>query len=95
MFEHIIQGGEVPDWYKEKSRRLLRLAEDALAQFFSPDQEEERFHNAQVLWAALHGICSVQFTGKLVKKDSADAMVESLISKYVEGLRHELSQPAR
>jgi len=96
MFEHTLQDGQkAPEWYQEKSLRLLSLAEVAIAQFFSSDQKAERFHNAQILWAALHGICSVQIAGKLVKKESAEAMVESLISKYVEGLRYEFSQSSR
>ncbi len=95
MFEHTLQDGQkAPEWYHEKSLRLLSLAEEAIAPFFFPEQEDERFHHAQVLWAALHGICSVQIAGKLVKKESAEAMAQSLITKYVEGLRYEFGKPS-
>jgi AcrR family transcriptional regulator len=95
MFEHNPQDGlEAPEWYHEKTIRLLSLAEEAFASFFSTEKENVRFHHAQVLWAALHGICSVQIAGKLIKKESAEALAESLISKYVEGLRFEFSKPS-
>jgi len=90
MFEHKLPDSfKVPDWYHNKSLRLLKLGENAIATFFSPEQDEDRLHHAQILWASLHGICSVQIAGKLVKKESAELMVQSLITKYVEGLRYE------
>ena len=90
MFEHKLPNSfKVPDWYHNKSLRLLKLGENAIATFFSPEQDEDRLHHAQILWASLHGICSVQIAGKLVKKESAELMVHSLITKYVEGLRYE------
>ena len=94
MFEHRIQDNQAtPDWYHEKTLRLLSLVEKTITPFFTTSQQDERFHNAQVLWAALHGICSVQIAGKLVKKESAEALAESLISKYLAGLRCEFRQP--
>ena len=94
MFEHRIQDNQAtPDWYHEKTLRLLSLVEKTITPFFTTSQQDERFHNAQVLWAALHGICSVQIAGKLVKKESAEALAESLISKYLAGLRYEFRQP--
>ena len=96
MFEHKLpEIFEPPDWYHNKSLRLLKLAENAIAVFFSPGQDEDRFHHAQILWASLHGICSVQIAGKLVKKESAELMVQSLITKYVAGLRSEYSKTER
>ncbi len=87
MFEHKLPDNfKSPDWYHNKSLRLLKLAENAIAAFFSPEQDEDRLHHAQILWASLHGICSVQIAGKLVKKETAELMVESLITKYVAGL---------
>jgi len=90
VFEHRLPDGQdVPDWYHDKSLRLLKLAENAIAVLFSTEQVEDRFHHAQVLWASLHGICSIQIAGKLVNKEPAELMAKSLITKYVEGLRYE------
>ena len=91
MFEHRLpDGDQVPDWYHEKATRLLNFAENAIATLFTSGEVKERLHHAQVLWASLHGICSIQVAGKLVLKEPAELMARSLITNYVEGLRYEL-----
>ena len=44
---------------------------------------------AKVLWAGLHGICSLSITGKLdtVGADSAQVLAKSFITNYVRGLK--------
>ena len=92
MFEHrYTDDVVVPEWYHKKTLRLLSLVEKALTSFFSKNQKDEQLHHAQVLWASIHGICSLQIEGKLVMKEPAEAMVQSLITKYVKGLRYELA----
>ena len=89
MFEHKLPDEyNPPDWYHEKALKLFTLAENTIAVFFSPGQEEERFHHAQVVWASLHGICSIP-AHKLVVKESTELMAQSLITRYVAGLRYE------
>ena len=93
LFEHRLpEGYQVPDWYHARATRLLGLVEQAIAEFFEPEQSHQRLHHAQVLWASLHGICSIQLAGKLVLKQSTDLMARSLISNYVAGLRRELGE---
>ena len=90
MFEHRpLNDTETNTWYHEKTLRLLGLAEQAIAPFFSKDQTDERLHHVQVLWASLQGICYIHISGKLVIKEPAERMMESLITKYIEGLRYE------
>ncbi len=82
-------GEQLPDWYHEKVRGLLGLAEQALASVFPAGQEEQRHHSARVLWSGLHGICSLARAGALPKSESETAMADSLIINYVTGLRSE------
>lgn len=82
-------GEQLPDWYHEKVRRLLGLAEQALASLFPAGQEEQRHHSTRVLWSGLHGICSLARAGALPKSESETAMADSLITNYVTGLRSE------
>ena len=82
-------GEQLPDWYHEKVRGLLGLAEQALASLFPAGQEERRHHSARVLWSGLHGICSLARAGALPKSESETAMADSLITNYVTGLRSE------
>ena len=84
-----LHGEQLPDWYHEKVRRLLGLAEQALASLFPAGQEELRHHSARVLWSGLHGICSLAHAGALPKSESETAMADSLITNYVTGLRSE------
>lgn len=92
MFEHRLpDDGERYAWYHEKTLRLLGLAEQAIAPFFNPDQADEFLHHVQVLWASLQGICYVHISGKLIIKEPAEGMAESLITNYIKGLRYETS----
>jgi AcrR family transcriptional regulator len=88
LFEHHLPGGEEPpEWHHQKILRLLGLVEQALARFFPPGQEAKRHHTARVLWSSLHGICSLESAGKLVKTETVEAMSETLISFFLAGLR--------
>ena len=78
---------EMPNWYRDKTGRLLELIEDAIAEFFEPGQEAQRLHHARVLWASLYGICSLHLAEKLANAESVELMAESLITNYIKGLR--------
>ncbi len=89
LFEHHLPDGrELPEWHREKIGQLLDVVERALAPLFPAGQEAERHHCARVLWSSLHGICSLESTGKLVETESVEALSDSLISNYLVGLRH-------
>lgn len=87
LFEHRLPDGrELPDWHYEKIGRLLGLLEKALSPLFPAEREDERLHNARVLWSSLHGICSLEGAGKMAKTESVKAMSESLASNFLAGL---------
>jgi len=88
LFEHRLPDGEVqPDWYTEKILRVLGRVETALAPLFDAGQEAERLHSARVLWASLHGICSLEAVDKLADTETVEALSDSLITNYLAGLR--------
>ncbi len=88
LFEHHLPGDEeLPDWHHQKILRLLGLLEQPLAWYFPPGQEAERHHSARVLWSSLHGICSLESAGKLVKTESVERLSDTLINTYLAGLR--------
>jgi AcrR family transcriptional regulator len=92
LFEHRLPEGRLlPEWYHEKVARLLGLLERALAPLFPAGREADRHHSARVLWSSLHGICSLEVTGKFVATESVTAMAETLVDTYVAGLRHRTS----
>ena len=90
MFEYRLpQGAVLPEWYKTKIGKLLARVERALAPLFPAQDEGGRREAARVLWAGLHGICSLAAEGKLeiVTSRTVQTLADSLITNYVAGLR--------
>ncbi len=89
LFEFSRSGdGAPPDWYRVKVDRLLARLEAALAPLFGAGRMAERAQAARVLWASLHGICSLAASGKLsvVSENTAGEMARSLTRHYLAGL---------
>lgn len=90
LFEHTLpEGHELPTWYANKVARGLGLVEDVLSPLFSEDDQDKKGEAARILWASLHGICSLYQTGKLkiVTSRSAREMAEVLVANFIAGLR--------
>lgn len=90
LFEHKpAEQKELPDWYAGKVDKVLGLIETALSPLFA---EYRRFHirnAACILWAGLHGICSLYQAGKLgiVTSISVRQMAEEFLANFIAGLR--------
>lgn len=87
LFEHSLPDRkELPSWYRDQVQKLLSLAEEALIPLF-PNKPDRRHHEAYVLWGGLYGLSSLAGAGKLTVADDPKALVDSLVSNYVAGLR--------
>ena len=88
MFEHSLSGGrKAPEWFVERTQRLLDLGEKAIEPLFGPGEEKLRRHEANVLWASLYGIAALAAAQKLPANESPQQMVQSLIRNSAAGLR--------
>lgn len=90
LFEYRLPAGTpLPEWFRTKIVKLLGLVEDTLSPLFAEDDTAGRAEAARVLWAGLHGICSLSADGKLtvVTSHSVTALADSLVTNYVAGLR--------
>ena len=90
LFEHNISGNrEIPDWYARKVSKVLGLVEKELSPLFAEDRQGQRRDAACILWASLHGICSLYQAGKLdvLTSTSVREMAEALLSNFIAGLR--------
>jgi AcrR family transcriptional regulator len=90
LFEYSLpEGFELPEWYALKVNKVLGLLEDALSPLFSRQEADAKANAARILWAGLHGICSLSGSGKLqvVTTQPVRAMAEGLLANYVAGLR--------
>jgi len=89
LFEYRLQDDQtLPDWYLAKVAKLLSLVESAISPLFPPGAQGARQDAARVLWASLHGICSLSQSGKLQVISSQDVheMTELLMVCFVTGL---------
>ena len=82
-----LPAGDLPDWYRQNLITLLTILETALAPLF-PKSTTERAKASHVLWAALHGISSLDASGQLqlVSKTNARNMAKSLATNFLAGL---------
>jgi AcrR family transcriptional regulator len=66
LFEHkLSRDRSFPVWYVLKVDRVLGLVSSALEPFFCDEEKNRKAEAARILWASLHGICSLADMGKL------------------------------
>jgi AcrR family transcriptional regulator len=95
LFEHALPSGTVmPNHYNQRVFRLLGLAEQALVPLFQ-DNTAAASHEARVLWSSLYGIASLASSNKMSEAETPEAIVRSLVTNYITGLRSAPSIPAR
>ena len=89
LFEHRpTKGKPIPDWYAEKAQSLMHKVEAVIAPLMQSRSKAERERSARVLWASVHGITSLSTINRLahITDDTAQVLVENLVSGYLDGL---------
>lgn len=90
LFEYVAEkGNSLPVWYLEKLNRVFGLAEAALKPLDDRRSEQETQQAARVLWASVHGICTLKIRQRmdLAGGQSAEAMAHMLIDNFLKGFR--------
>lgn len=90
LFEYVAEkGNSLPAWYLEKLGRVFGLAEAALKPLDGGLSELETQQAARVLWASVHGICTLKIRQRmdLAGGQSAEAMAHMLIDNFLKGFR--------
>jgi len=90
LFDHTLPDGiNLPDWYSQKIDKPLALIERALSPLFTSKNPDDAKRTARILWASLHGICSLSDTGKLdvVTNQTVSQMANELTRHFVTGLK--------
>ncbi len=87
----LTNGRTVPEWYARKVDKMLGLIERALAPVFADGARQTAGAHARVLWASLHGICSLAQADKLdvLNMDSVRTMAEIMVHTFVAGIEAE------
>lgn len=89
LFEHTQKtSGTLPEWYQARIERMFSLAEALLAKEIETDKKSLK-RSTKVLWASIHGICSLSLNGTLetTKSEPASVLAEALIDAYINGVR--------
>lgn len=90
LFEYVAeQGNELPDWYLVKLSKVFGLAEAALKPLANHRSELEIQQAARVLWAAVHGICTLKIRHRmdLVGGQSTGEMARMMIGNFLQGFQ--------
>lgn len=88
LFEYVTeQGNSLPDWYLVKLGKVFGLAEEALRPLADHRSEEEIRQAARVLWASVHGICTLKIRHRmdLAGGQSTGEMAHMLIDNFLQG----------
>lgn len=89
LFEYVAEkGNSLPAWYLEKLNRVFGLAEAALKPLDGRLTEQETQQAARVLWASVHGICTLKIRQRmdLAGGQSAEDMAHMLIDNFLKGM---------
>ncbi len=89
LFEfHLPPEMEIPEWYMEKMSALFELVEQALLPYTNKNRRKAK-RAAKILWASIHGLCMLAFSGKLdvVKAEPARVLAKDLVNNFLAGLK--------
>ncbi len=89
LFEYKLSNNiELPQWYKEKIDNLFELIEQPLLSIIKDKSLAQK--HSKILWASIHGICSLAITKKLhiSNAESITSLTDLLIENYLNGLKN-------
>lgn len=89
LYDHRLPAGEVaPDWYDMKRGRLFMIIEAELRAALG-DAAAQAADLARLLYAAVHGICTLALNGTLaaIGADDGEAMAIDLVDQQVAASR--------
>lgn len=88
LFEYVAAGDDVmPDWYEQKLAKMFGRVEEALKGLADRHSELEIQQTARVLWASVHGICTLKIRHRmqLAVGQDTNMMTEMLIRNFLKG----------
>ncbi len=85
VFEHNMNGAELPDWHAKRIDGMTGMLESLLAQFAPNRTESEVLQASRVLWSGVHGITLLSVDDKFFSSEPVDgkALISNLLSNYL------------
>lgn len=91
LFDFVAEkGNALPEWYLAKLSKVFGLAEASLQPLGDHRSEQEIQQAARVLWAGVHGICTLRIRQRmeLAGGQSTEAMAAMLIDNFWRGFKN-------
>lgn len=79
---------DVPSWYREETRALFSIIEEAIVDLPGVRSDAMRIETARSLWAAVHGVVALAFAGRISPIDASNVRrhVEIVVRAAASGL---------
>lgn len=85
VFEHNMNGAELPEWQAKRIDGMTGMLESLLAQLAPHRTESEIIQASRVLWSGVHGITLLSVDNKFFSSEPVDgkALISNLLSNYL------------
>ncbi|GAB3520089.1 MULTISPECIES: TetR/AcrR family transcriptional regulator [Photobacterium] len=85
IFQHTMNGEELPDWQSERIDSMTGMLESLIRQITPSKSDEAILEASRVLWAGVHGITLLTVDDKLFTSTPVDgkALIDNLIDTYL------------
>ncbi len=85
VFEHNMNGAELPEWHAQRIDGMTGMLESLLAQVAPDRTESEVIQASRVLWSGVHGITLLSVDDKFFSSEPVDgkALINNLLSNYL------------
>ncbi|HEY0721321.1 MAG TPA: TetR/AcrR family transcriptional regulator [Gammaproteobacteria bacterium] len=89
LFEYTPAEGEEPGWYLNRLGKVFGLVEAALKPLAEHRSELELQQAARVLWASVHGICTLKIRHRmeLAGGQTTGEMAQMLVDNFLKGFQ--------
>lgn len=91
IFQHTMNGEELPDWQAERIDNMTGMLESLIRQLTPNKTDDAILEVSRVLWAGVHGITLLSVDDKLFTATPVDgrALIDNLIDTYLKTWRIE------
>lgn len=85
VFEHNMNGAELPEWHAKRIDGMTSMLESLLAQIAPHRTESEVLQASRVLWSGVHGITLLSVDDKFFSSEPIDGkqLINNLLSNYL------------
>ena len=88
LIQHRLPDGQLrPEWFRDKVDQLFGVVDQVFLDLMPDCRPDNARRHARILWASVHGICSLTVIRDLDVFDgvSPETMAEELVSQFVDG----------